>query len=93
MEEENILEFVETIDGKEYGHFRIFLQEYWEYADKDDDEGKPIYNVAIEFNEEPHDIFSYTLDIYEDYDFDGARAYYKMILDGIDGINKPRESK
>ena len=89
MEEENILEFVETIDGKEYGHFRILLQEYWEYADKDDDEGKPIYNVAIEYAEDA--IWSSTLDIFESYSLSKTKKYYDTIIKNIEKTNGIRE--
>ena len=73
------LEFNETLDGEQFGRFRILLQSYVDY-DIEDEDNDLLYNVAIEFDGTP---FSYTLDIFESYDQAIAELYYRNLIDNI----------
>ena len=74
------MDFIETMESKQFGNYTIVLEEY------EDENGKLIYNVSIEFNFN-NGLFTQTLDIFESRKLKKATRFYNMLLLNIEKTN------
>lgn len=81
------LEYIETLETKNFGKWHIVLQSYAEIDNKTDEE-KTIYNVSIEYNID--EMSSTTLDIFENYNLKTATQYFENICKSIEQTNEPQ---
>lgn len=79
------LEYIETLESKNFGKWYIVLQSYAEIDNKMNEE-KTIYNVSIEYNID--EMSSTTLDIFENYNLKTATQYFKNLCKSIKQTNK-----
>lgn len=76
------MDFIETLETTQFGHYYIELQVY------EDEDGDYLYNVAIECDIGDIFIASYTLDIFESYYKEKAEKYYADLIDSIKRSNR-----
>lgn len=78
------MEYIETNDSENFGNFIVGWQTYYDF-----DNEKEIYNVFIEYDDDSK--YSKVLDIFESYNENETKKYYKNILKNIKKTNNMGE--